>query len=70
MRIFIVLFITTIIISCKTVDERIKDYSYTEQWHYDNNEKYQVYRTKKGSLYITKLNKKETKFVRKYITNY
>jgi|TARA_B110000503_G_scaffold136486_1_gene218858 hypothetical protein len=62
-----VLFLTIIITSCSTVEERINDYSYTELWHYEKGEKYQVYRTKKNSLYITKLNKKETKFVRKYI---
>jgi hypothetical protein len=66
-KIVIILFFSVFVISCAVVDERIKEYSYTEQWHYDNNQRYQVYRTKKGSLYIIKLNKRETKFIRKYI---
>lgn len=53
--------------SCATVDERIKDYSYTTARYIDQGVNYQVYTTKKGSLYIIKLNKRETKFKRVYL---
>lgn len=55
------------LVSCKTVDERIKNHSYTSVIYYDKGEHFQVYQTKKGSYYILQLNKKETKFKRKYL---
>jgi hypothetical protein len=52
--------------SC-SVEQRIKDYSYTNEWHYTNDGRYQVYQTKGGKKYIIIINKKETKLPRKYI---
>lgn len=53
--------------SCKTVEERIKDYSYTDKWYYIDTMRFQVYKTKSGREYIIVLNERETKFVRQYI---
>lgn len=54
------------VLSCN-VEKRIKDYNYTEKWYYEKNERYQVYKTKKGNYYIIVLNEKQTNFKRKYI---
>lgn len=66
MRIIIFLLLLTTL-SCSSVEERIKDYSYTDEWHYINTERYQVYKTKAGRKYIIVLNNRETNFKRKYI---
>jgi hypothetical protein len=55
-------------LSCD-VERRIKKHSYTNYWYYENNQRYQVYKTKYGNYYIIVLNKKETKFKRKYINH-
>lgn len=61
---FVLLFLLT---SC-SAEKRIYDYSYTDSWYYsDKGERYQVYQTARGIKYILVLNKKETKFIRKYI---
>lgn len=66
MKQFLIL-ITFIILTSCGVEQRIKDYSYTDKWYYENNIRYQVYKTKRGTPYIIVLNNKETKFKRKYI---
>ena len=64
----IILFtLTTLFISCGSVEERIKDYSYTDKWYYVDTMRFQVYKTKSGREYIIILNDNETKFIRKYI---
>lgn len=65
-KLFFIFFIATLHTSC-SVEQRIKDYSYTDEWYYTDNFRYQVYQTKSGSKYIIKLNKRETAFKRKYI---
>lgn len=62
-----VLISSFLIFSCCSLEERIKEYSYTEHWYLENGVKHQVYKTKKGQYYIIVLNKKETKEKRKYI---
>lgn len=53
--------------SCNA-EQRIYNYSYTDYWYYsDKGERYQVYQTARGTKYILVLNKKQTKFIRKYI---
>ena len=53
--------------SCNA-EQRIYKHSYTDSWYYsDKGERYQVYQTTRGTKYILVLNKKETKFIRKYI---
>ena len=52
--------------SCNA-EKRIYNYSYTDSWYYEQNQRYQVYQTARGNKYILVLNKKETKFIRKYI---
>lgn len=54
-------------VSCATVEERIKEHSYTDKWYYIDNMRFQVYKTKSGKEYIIVLNEKHTKFVRQYI---
>jgi len=52
--------------SC-SVEQRIKDYSYTQEWYYIDTMKFQVYKTKSGKKYIIILNEKQTKYKRQYI---
>ncbi len=54
-------------VSCTTVEERIKEHSYTDKWYYIDNMRFQVYKTKSGKEYIIVLNEKHTKFIRQYI---
>ena len=63
----LILILLLFLFSCKTVGERIKDYSYTNKWYFIGKERYQVYKTKSGKEYIIILNKQETKIRRKYI---
>jgi hypothetical protein len=66
MRIVIFLLLLTTL-SCSSVEERIKDYSYTDEWHYIDTMRFQVYKTKAGRKYIIVLNNRQTNFKRKYI---
>jgi len=66
MKKILLILIATLSISC-SVEQRIKDYSYTDEWYYISSERYQVYKTKSGNKYIIRLNKRETKFKRQYI---
>lgn len=66
MKKLLLILLTFTLISCN-VEKRIKEYSYTEKWYYEKNERYQVYKTKKGNYYIIVLNEKQTNFKRKYI---
>lgn len=68
MKYFIILICSFLFLSCANVEQRIKEYSYTEDFYFDSNgQRYQVYKTKKGNKYILVLNKKETNFKRKYL---
>lgn len=62
-----VLFLLLSLFSCKTVEERIYYYSYTNEWHYIDTMRFQVYQTKNGRKYIIVLNNRQTRFVRQYI---
>jgi hypothetical protein len=66
MKQLILLLLVLVLVSCN-VEMRIKDYSYTDKWYFEKNQRYQVYKTKKGNFYILVLNNRETKFKRKYI---
>jgi hypothetical protein len=63
----LILILAFLSISCKTVEERINDNSYTTEWHYENGQRFQVYQTDSHRKYIIVLNRNETKFIRKYI---
>ena len=65
--ILITLLLLLTLSSCKTLEERIKDHSYTDEWYYIDTMRFQVYKTKSGQKYIIVLNEKQTKFVRQYI---
>ena len=66
MKYLLLILITTLTISC-SVEQRIKDYSYTDEWYFVDGFRYQVYKTKSSSRYIIRLNKRQTLFKRKYI---
>lgn len=53
--------------SCASVEKRINDYSYTGMWYYENDQRYQVYRTIRDNYYIIVPDKTNTKLIRKYI---
>lgn len=63
----LIIIMAALFISCKPAEFRIKEYSYTKEWYYEGDQRYQVYQTKSGTKYIFVLNKKETKFIRKYL---
>lgn len=52
--------------SC-SVEQRIKEHSYTSEWYYIDTMRFQVYKTKSGKKYIIVLNEKQTKYKRQYI---
>lgn len=66
MRIVIFLLLLTTL-SCSSVEERIKEHSYTDEWHYIDTMRFQVYKTKAGRKYIIVLNNRQTNFKRQYI---
>lgn len=66
MKHLILILIMFILTSC-SVEQRIYKHSYTNEWYYEKNVRYQVYKTKLGNYYIIVLNEKQTKFKRKYI---
>jgi hypothetical protein len=66
MKYILTLLLTFILLSCNA-ELRIKDHSYTNEWHYEGKERLQVYKTRSGRHYVLVLNKRETKFIRKYL---
>ena len=52
--------------SC-SVEQRIKEHSYTSEWYYIDTMRFQVYKTKSGKKYIIVLNEKQTKYKRQYL---
>ncbi len=70
MKKLVLIFIGVLAMSCSSVEERIKDYSYTNEWHYIDTMRFQVYKTKAGRKYIIVLNNRQTNFKRKYINQY
>ena len=67
MKKLVSIFMGVLAMSCSSVEERIKDYSYTDEWHYIDTMRFQVYKTKAGRKYIIVLNNRQTNFKRKYI---
>jgi hypothetical protein len=51
--------------SC-SVEQRIKEHSYTEKWYVEKGQRYQVYKTRGGRHYIIIVNKR-INLERKYI---
>lgn len=66
MKYLVITLITTLCISC-SAEKRIKYYSYTDEWSYYKQDRYQVYQTKFGKKYILILNDNETRVKRKYL---
>jgi hypothetical protein len=65
-KIFLFLCLFWLSLSCD-VEKRIHEHSYTNEWYYENDVRYQVYKTSIGQRYIIVLNKQQTKLKRKYI---
>jgi hypothetical protein len=63
-QLFILILLVTLA-SC-SVEQRIKEHSYTDEWYYEGGQRYQVYKTKLGNRYIIIINKK-LNLQRKYI---
>jgi hypothetical protein len=53
--------------SCSSVEQRIKEHSYTQEWYYIDTMRFQVYKTRTGRHYIIIVNKNQTRLKRKYI---
>jgi hypothetical protein len=66
MKYILTLLLLLTLTSC-SVEQRIKDHSYTQEWYYIDTMKFQVYKTKSGKKYIIVLNEKQTKYKRQYI---
>ena len=66
MKQLLLILIVILFTSC-SVEQRIKDYSYTDEWYYIDTMRFQVYKTKSVKKYIIVLNEKQTKFKRQYI---
>ena len=66
MKNLIIIIAALLMISC-SVEQRIKDHSYTEEWYFKGNTRYQVYKTKQGKRYIIIVNKRNTNLKRYYI---
>jgi hypothetical protein len=66
MKHLLILIASLFLFSC-SVEQRIKEHSYTKEWYYTKEMRYQVYKTKSGKKYIIVLNKRQTKFKRQYI---
>lgn len=63
----LLLLVILITLTSCSVEQRIKDYSYTEEWYYIDTMRFQVYKTKSGNKYIIVLNEKQTRYKRQYI---
>ena len=63
----LILILSLVILSSCSVESRIKEHSYTDEWYYEANTRYQVYKTKSGRKYIIVLNRGQTKLIRKYL---
>jgi hypothetical protein len=66
MKHLLTLLLLIILTSC-SVEQRIKDHSYTEEWYYIDTMRFQVYKTKSGKKYIIVLNDRQTRYKRQYI---
>jgi hypothetical protein len=64
---FLITFLLLITLTSCSVEQRIKEHSYTNEWYYVNTTKFQVYKTYINRKYIIVLNEKQTKYKRKYI---
>lgn len=52
--------------SC-SVEERIMSWSYTDQWHWKGNDRYQVYKTAAGRKYIIVIDEEKLVLKREYL---
>jgi hypothetical protein len=64
---YLILILIVFILSSCSVEQRIKDHSYTNEWYYIDTMRFQVYKTKSGKKYIIVLNEQQTKYKRQYI---
>lgn len=68
MRIVFVLLLLLSLLSCSSIEERIKEHSYTEYWYYHGGIRYQLYKTKYlKRYYIIIYDENKEDLRRKYI---
>jgi hypothetical protein len=65
MKHLLTLFLLITLTSC-SVEQRIKEHSYTNEWYYIDTMRFQVYKTRGGRHYIIVVNKR-INLERKYI---
>ena len=67
----ILLLISLTFLSCSVfipnADNRLKDYSYTNEYYYIDTMRFPVYKTRNGRKYIIVLNNRQTNYKREYI---
>jgi hypothetical protein len=63
----LLIFLSLMIFSCKSVEERVKDSNVTNEWYYIDTMRFEVYKTHNGRRYIIVLNNRQTRYVRQYI---
>ena len=63
----LLIFLVLILITSCSVEQRIHEHSYTNEWYYIDTMRFQVYKTKLGRKYIIVLNNRQTHFTRQYI---
>ena len=66
-HLILILLTVLTLMSCGSVEDRIKEHSYTNEWYYIDAMRYQVYKTKSEKRYIIVLNNRQTRFKRYYI---
>jgi hypothetical protein len=66
MKNIILLIASFMIMSC-SIGQRIHNWSYTNEWYYENNNRYQVYKTVYGRKYIIVIDQDELVLRRKYL---
>jgi hypothetical protein len=66
MKTLVLCALSFMMISC-SVEQRIRYWSYTNEWHYENSERHQVYKTLGGRKYIIVINQDKLIIKRKYL---
>lgn len=66
MKTLVLCALSFIMISC-SVEQRIHRRSYTNEWHYENSDRYQVYKALSGRKYIIVINQEKLILKRKYL---
>jgi hypothetical protein len=66
MRILTLLMVIVFLSSC-SAEQKIHKWSYTNEWYYEDNYRYQIYKTINGKKYIFVINEEKLILERKYL---